>query len=48
MAIDFAGTDHQHPGNLNCPIAVTRSAAYFVVRCLTIPTFPRPEARSRP
>ena len=40
MAIDFAGTDHQHPGNLNCPIAVTRSAAYFVVRCLTDPDVP--------
>jgi N-methylhydantoinase B len=39
-AIDFAGTDPQHPGNLNCPIAVTRSAAYFVVRCLTDPDLP--------
>ena len=32
--------DSQHPGNLNCPIAVTRSAAYFVVRCLTDPDVP--------
>jgi N-methylhydantoinase B len=40
VAIDFAGTDPQHPGNLNCPIAVTRSAAYFVVRCLTDPDVP--------
>ncbi len=40
VAIDFAGTDPQHPGNLNCPIAVTRSAAYFVVRCLSDPDVP--------
>jgi N-methylhydantoinase B len=38
--IDFAGTDPQHDGNLNCPLAVTRSAAYFVVRCLTDPDVP--------
>lgn len=40
IAIDFAGTDPQHEGNLNCPLAVTRSAAYFVVRCLTDPDVP--------
>jgi N-methylhydantoinase B len=40
IAIDFAGTDPQHPGNLNCPLAVTRSASYFVVRCLTDPDVP--------
>ena len=28
------------PGNLNCPLAVTRSACYFVVRCLTDPDLP--------
>jgi N-methylhydantoinase B len=38
--IDFAGTAPQHGGNLNCPLAVTRSAAYFVVRCLTDPDVP--------
>jgi N-methylhydantoinase B len=38
--IDFAGTAPQHEGNLNCPLAVTRSAAYFVVRCLTDPDAP--------
>ena len=27
-------------GNLNCPLAVTRSACYFVVRCLTEPDLP--------
>jgi N-methylhydantoinase B len=40
IAIDFAGTARQHGGNLNCPLAVTRSAAYFVVRCLTDPDVP--------
>jgi N-methylhydantoinase B len=40
VEIDFAGTAAQHGGNLNCPIAVTRSACYFVVRCLTDPDAP--------
>jgi len=40
VEIDFAGTDRQHAGNLNCPLAVTRSACYFVVRCLTDPDVP--------
>jgi N-methylhydantoinase B len=40
VAIDFAGTAPQHDGNLNCPLAVTRSASYFVVRCVTDPDVP--------
>jgi N-methylhydantoinase B len=40
IAVDFSGTAAQHPGNLNCPLAVTRSACYFVVRCLTEPDLP--------
>jgi N-methylhydantoinase B len=40
IEIDFAGTAPQHEGNLNCPLAVTRSAAYFVVRCVTDPDVP--------
>jgi N-methylhydantoinase B len=40
IEIDFGGTDAQHEGNLNCPLAVTRSACYFVVRCLTDPDVP--------
>jgi N-methylhydantoinase B len=36
VELDFAGTDAQQANaNLNCPLAVTRSACYFVVRCLT-------------
>jgi N-methylhydantoinase B len=40
LEIDFSGTALQHDGNLNCPLAVTRSACYFVVRCLTDPDVP--------
>jgi len=40
LGLDFAGTAQQHDGNLNCPLAVTRSACYFVVRCLTDPDVP--------
>jgi N-methylhydantoinase B len=40
IEIDFAGSTPQHTGNLNCPLAVTRSAAFFVVRCVTDPDVP--------
>jgi N-methylhydantoinase B len=40
LDLDFAGTASQHEGNLNCPLAVTRSACLFVVRCLTDPDVP--------
>jgi N-methylhydantoinase B len=40
IGIDFAGTAPQYEGNLNCPLAVTKSACYFVVRCLTEPDLP--------
>jgi N-methylhydantoinase B len=40
LEADFDGTAPQHDGNLNCPLAVTRSATYFVVRCLTDPDVP--------
>ena len=40
LAIDFEGTSPQHAGNLNCPLAVTRSACFYVVRCLTAPDLP--------
>jgi N-methylhydantoinase B len=40
VELDFAGTDGQQDGNLNCPLAVTRSACYFVVRCLAAPDVP--------
>ena len=34
ITVDFAGTAPATAGNVNCPIAVTRSAALFVARCL--------------
>ena len=37
MEVDFAGSDPQSDGNLNCPLSVTRSAVYYVVRVLTDP-----------
>jgi N-methylhydantoinase B len=40
LGVDFTGTAPQHEGNLNCPLSVTRSATYFVVRCLTAPDVP--------
>ena len=40
VEIDFDGTAPQHDGNLNCPLAVARSASYFVVRCVTDPDLP--------
>jgi N-methylhydantoinase B len=38
--MDFDGTSPQHDGNLNCPLAVTRSACFYVVRCLTAADVP--------
>src|ERR687888_884696 len=38
--VDFDGTSPQHDGNLNCPLAVARSACYFVVRALVDPDLP--------
>ncbi|MFT7648456.1 MAG: 5-oxoprolinase (ATP-hydrolyzing), partial [Candidatus Poriferisodalaceae bacterium] len=32
--IDFTGTSGQHPGNLNAPKAVCRSAVLYVFRCM--------------
>lgn len=40
LEVDFTGTDPASPGNCNCPLAVTRSAVYYVVRCATDPDIP--------
>lgn len=37
---DFEGTASQIPGNVNAPIAVAKSAVYFVLRCVTDPGIP--------
>jgi N-methylhydantoinase B len=48
LTLDFAGSAAQHAGNLNCPMAVTRSAAYFAVRVLTDPDVPPSAGAYRP
>lgn len=48
MTLDFAGTDPQVDGNLNCPLSVTRSAAFFAVRVLTDPEAPPSAGAYRP
>ncbi len=48
LTLDFAGSAGQHAGNLNCPLAVTRSAAYFAVRVLTDPDVPPSAGAYRP
>jgi len=40
IRFDFAGTAPEYDGNLNCPLSVTKSACYFVVRCVTEPDLP--------
>jgi N-methylhydantoinase B len=48
VILDFTGSAPQHPGNLNCPLAVTRSACYFAVRVLTDPDIPPSAGAYRP
>jgi N-methylhydantoinase B len=48
MTLDFTGTAAQHEGNLNCPLAVTRSACYFAIRVLTDPDIPPSAGAYRP
>jgi N-methylhydantoinase B len=38
--VDFSGTADQCAGNLNAPLAVAKSAVYFVIRCVTDPEIP--------
>ena len=40
VAVDFAGSADQVAGSCNAPLAVAKSAVYFVVRCVTDPTIP--------
>ena len=48
LVLDFAGSAAQHAGNLNCPLAVTRSACLFAVRVLTDPDIPPSAGAHRP
>jgi N-methylhydantoinase B len=48
LRLDFAGSDEQVDGNLNCPLSVTKSAAFFAVRVLTDPDAPPSAGAHRP
>jgi N-methylhydantoinase B len=48
LRLDFAGTDPAVDGNLNCPLSVTKSAAFFAVRVLTDPDAPPSAGTHRP
>ena len=48
ILVDFTGTAEQIQGNLNAPLAVTRSAVYFALRALIDPDLPLNEGAYRP
>jgi len=48
LTLDFTGSAEQDRGNLNCPLAVTRSACLFAVRVLTDPDIPASAGAHRP
>src|SRR5204863_4535876 len=48
ISLDFTGSADQYEGNLNCPLAVTKSACYFAVRVLTDPDVPPCAGAYRP
>lgn len=47
IAIDFAGTDAPVRASINVPFCYTRAQAYYVVKCLTIPSLPNNEGAVR-
>ncbi len=48
LVLDFGGSALQVEGNLNCPLSVTKSAAFFAVRVLTDPDAPPCAGAYRP
>jgi len=40
LVVDFSGTAPQVDGNVNAPLAVAKSAVYYVLRCVTDPDVP--------
>jgi N-methylhydantoinase B len=48
LVLDFSGTAPQVASNLNCPLSVTKSAAFFAVRALTDPDAPPSAGAYRP
>ena len=47
-ALDFAGTDDQVAGNINCPLSVAAAAAYYCFRCLMDNDVPACDGLFRP
>jgi N-methylhydantoinase B len=48
LRLDFSGSEEQVDGNLNCPLSVTKSAAFFAVRVLADPDAPPSAGAHRP
>ena len=48
LRLDFSGSEAEVDGNLNCPLSVTKSAAFFAVRALTDPEAPPSAGAHRP
>jgi N-methylhydantoinase B len=48
LVLDFTGSAPEMEGNLNCPLSVTKSAAFFAVRVLTDPEAPPSAGAYRP
>jgi N-methylhydantoinase B len=48
VEVDFSGTSPQSDGNLNCPLSVTKSAVYYVLRVATDPDIPASAGAYRP
>jgi N-methylhydantoinase B len=48
LLLDFTGAAAQVGSNLNCPLSVTKSAAFFAVRALTDPDAPPSAGAYRP
>ena len=48
IGVDFAGTDKQVNGNVNCPLSVTAAAVFYVFRCLLPPQAPACAGSFRP
>ncbi|MGN6200925.1 MAG: hydantoinase B/oxoprolinase family protein [Solirubrobacterales bacterium] len=48
LRLDFSGSEEQVEGNLNCPLSVAKSAAFFAVRVLADPDAPPSAGAHRP
>jgi N-methylhydantoinase B len=48
VSIDFDGTDGPVRASINVPMCYTRAQAFYVMKCLTIPSLPNNEGAIRP